>query len=61
MNTKIVLAVGAALLLAACGNFERGVANITGWSKTCVEGVYYLQFPSGATVHVDRDGKPRPC
>jgi hypothetical protein len=50
------------LLLSGCGVIQRKVvANVTGWSRICVNGVSYLQFPSGVTVEVDRDGKPRPC
>lgn len=49
--------------LAAGGMIvDRSVAGITGdSSKTCIDGVTYLQFTSGATVQVDRSGKPVAC
>ena len=57
--TALVLLSG---LLAGCGWFDRKVtANITGYSTACVEGVRYLQFPSGVTVQYDRDGRVRTC
>lgn len=50
-----------ALCLAGCGAGSRTVAHLTGWSKVCVEGVSYLQFPSGVTVQYDRAGKVVTC
>lgn len=47
--------------LAGCGAMERTTANWTGYSEICVDGVTYIQFTSGATVKVDRNGKPVPC
>ena len=48
--------------LSGCGWFERKVtANITGHAVSCIEGIRYLQFPSGVTVQVDANGKPRTC
>ena len=57
------LALALALpLLGGCGWFERKVtANITGHAVTCVEGVAYLQFPSGVTVQYDRSGRIKTC
>lgn len=53
-----VLAVG----LSGCGWLDRKVASVTGGAtKTCIDGVTYLQFTSGATVQVDRTGRPVPC
>lgn len=55
----------ALLLVAAlsgCGYIDRKVvANITGYSQTCVAGVSYLQFPSGVTVQYTPDGRVRAC
>lgn len=52
----------AAALLGGCGWFERKVtANITGYATTCVDGVSYLQFPSGVTVQYDRAGRIKTC
>lgn len=59
---KIVLALVALSLLSGCGGMKRSFAHLTGdAAKTCVDGVTYLQFTSGATVQVDRSGKPIPC
>jgi hypothetical protein len=59
MKTMVVLSV---VLLTGCGWFDRKiVANVTGYSKTCVEGVTYLQFPSGVTTQVTLEGKPVSC
>ncbi len=51
-----------ALMMFGCGAIDRSCAKVTGSaSKTCVDGVQYLQFTSGATVQVDVDGKPVRC
>jgi hypothetical protein len=48
--------------MVGCGWFDRKVAAATGGAtKTCVDGVTYLQFTSGATVQVDVTGKPVAC
>ena len=65
MNTMTARTAAVLLLscaLAGCGWFDRKVtANITGYSTACVDGVRYLQFPSGVTVQYDRDGRVRTC
>lgn len=59
-STIVLLAL--ALSLSACGAVDREVAKLTGnATKTCIDGVTYLQFTSGATVQVDTQGKPVPC
>jgi uncharacterized lipoprotein len=59
---KIVLATAAVLMLSGCGWFDRYVvANTVGYSKTCVEGVTYLQFPSGVTPQLNLEGRPVAC
>ncbi len=61
MRNVLIVAI-AALTLAGCGRVDRWAAGMTGnASKTCVDGVTYLQFTSGATVQVDRTGKPVAC
>ena len=51
-----------AIALAGCGAADRFAAGVTGGAvKTCIDGVTYLQFTSGATVQVDRAGKPVQC
>lgn len=59
---KYVLIAACTLALAGCGYVDRKVAAVTGGaSETCIDGVTYLQFTSGATVKVDRTGKPVAC
>ena len=56
--------VAAVILLSvtACGQLDRELASMTGSaSKTCIDGVTYLQFTNGATVQVDQTGKPVAC
>lgn len=63
MKTKMAIAVIAmACSLSGCGWFDRKSAAFTGGaSKTCVDGVMYLQFTSGATVAYSRDGTVKLC
>ena len=50
------------LSVSACGKVDRGIAGLTGnATETCIDGVTYLQFTSGAAVKVDRAGIPVPC
>ena len=58
---KTTLAIMFALGLAGCGVWDRGVAGVTGIAHTCVDGVMYLQFTSGASVAYSPDGKIRTC
>ncbi len=59
MRYAIVLVV---LALSGCGFYDRYVtANVTGFARSCVEGVTYYQFPSGVTVAYDQQGRVRPC
>lgn len=51
----------AALMLTACGQIDQLDAQLTGYSKVCVDGVSYLQFSSGATAQLDSTGKPVTC
>lgn len=62
IRLKIAFAVLTASLVTGCGWFDRQVSSFTGGAtKTCIDGVTYLQFTSGATVQVDATGKPIPC
>lgn len=64
MKTALKIITVLALLgfLTSCGWLDRNIASFTGSaSKTCVDGVTYLQFTSGATVQLDRTGKPVSC
>ncbi len=59
---KMILIAALAATLTGCGWYERKVvANITGYSKTCVEGVTYLQFSSGVTPQLNIEGLPVAC
>jgi hypothetical protein len=59
---KLTLIMLSTLVLTGCGWFDRYVvANTTGYSRTCVEGVVYLQFPSGATPQYNIDGSLKGC
>lgn len=60
---KNVICLGIlSLVLSGCGEIDRAIANVTGsGAKTCVEGVMYLQFTSGATVMYNKDGTIKLC
>ena len=49
------------MALGGCGQVDRGVANLTGYSKLCVDGVTYIQFSSGSVIARDRNDKLVPC
>ena len=58
----IILIVLAVAALTGCGWFDRKKAAFTGdATKTCVDGVLYLQFTSGATVAYTPDSKVKQC
>lgn len=60
MRAALVLLL--ALSLSGCGWFDRNVAAVTGGAtKTCVDGVLYLQFTSGASAAYTPDGKVKNC
>lgn len=60
--SRVFVIVLTSALLSGCGWFERKfTANITGHAVTCVDGVAYLQFPSGVTVQYDRSGRIKTC
>ena len=59
---KMIFVAAMAALVYGCGSVDRTLAHWTGdGSETCHKGVTYLQFTSGATIMVDREGKPVPC
>lgn len=57
----ILVAVVTAILFSGCGQIGRMEAQVTGYSKQCVDGVIYLQFASGVTTQVKPDGLPVTC
>lgn len=62
MKTTILILLAAATLTGGCGWLDREKAAFTGaGTKTCVDGVLYLQFTSGATVAYTPDGKVKTC
>lgn len=60
MPTKLIFML-CVLTLSGCGSCNRSMAYLTGEVKTCVDGVLYYQFPSGAAVAYDQEGKVRKC
>ena len=62
------LLVGVALVVYAIadvylssGAVHRRIAQYTGYSTICVDGVKYIQFTSGASVQYDANGKVVTC
>ena len=64
-SKSLVLIVVAflALTLTGCGKLDRWWASQTGDASTiCKDGIYYLQFTSGASVKYDKVTKlPQEC
>ena len=58
---KFVLLVIGTMALAGCGQFNRSAAILSGFQAVCVNGVSYLQFPSGASVEYTPEGKIKAC
>lgn len=60
---KRIIAIALLLSLTGCGWFNRIGGYISGYSLVCVSetNIQYVQFPTGAAVLVDKDGKPVPC
>lgn len=55
------LFIACLLTVAGCGKFDRHVANVLGSSETCIDGVRYIQFSSGASVKYTREGRIATC
>lgn len=59
---KVFCLVLIVCAISGCGKIDREMSAITGKpSETCVDGITYLQFTSGACVKVDENGKPVKC
>lgn len=58
---KYLFVALALVSIASCGRTNVEVARFTGHSEQCIRGVMYYQFPTGATVAVDRTGTPIRC
>ena len=71
MKARIYILIGFAVIAVVCwglldiflstGSGHRKVAEYTGYSTICVEGVEYIQFVSGASVKYMPDGKVKVC
>ena len=48
-------------IMASTGYGHRKIAEYTGYSRICVDGVEYLQFTSGASVAYNTDGRIKLC
>jgi hypothetical protein len=57
----VMLAALAALMYMNSGHYIRQKAEILGHSVVCVDGVNYLQFSTGATVKLNKDGSVSTC
>lgn len=58
----LLVILAATVTTSGCGWFDRYVvSNVKGHSNECVEGVSYLQFPSGVTVQYGTDSKVKTC
>ena len=59
--TLAIMIFTISLQIQGCGSCSRSVANITGVSRECVDGIEYLQFPSGVSVAYNQDGSIKQC
>ena len=56
---KVLILIALMLTVSSCGKAKRWASGMTGDAyETCHRGVTYLQFTSGSTIALDRDGKP---
>ncbi|MHB1643167.1 MAG: hypothetical protein ACYCS8_11010 [Acidithiobacillus sp.] len=60
---KIYRAVALLIVLglSGCGSYREAVADITSYTKVCVDHVEYLQFPHGVTVQRNPHGGVVTC
>ena len=58
---RLFVSLAVLACLSGCGSCSRANAYLSGYSSVCVSGIEYLQFPSGVSVKMDKDGKPMPC
>lgn len=49
------------MFLTGCGTCSRNVAFVTGHDIVCIDGIRYIQFPSGVVTKLNPDGKPEVC
>ncbi len=53
---KIIAITALVSMLVGCGSGNKMVAGFKGYAEVEVDGVIYLQFPSGVTVKYNPDG-----
>jgi hypothetical protein len=58
---KNLIVILCASFLAGCGAADRAGATLSGHAKTCIDGVLYYQFTSGATVAYQQSGQIKTC
>lgn len=58
---KILAATALTIILFGSGAFDRMGAGLTGYTTNCVDGVKYLQLPSGVTVKYNQNGTIATC
>lgn len=56
-----LILIAAMSVLSACAVGERINTAVTGHTTQCIDGVEYVQFPSGASVGYSPDGKVKAC
>lgn len=61
--TALIALIAATVSLGGCakGYWLQQQAHRGGHAEECICGVTYIQFRSGATVMVDREGETIPC
>lgn len=58
---KLLLSIFVLVFLGGCGWLSRVASTVTGDSVSCIGGVEYIQFTSGASVKYKRDGTISTC
>ena len=58
---KVLILILAVLSFTGCGRFDRWWAGNFGNSESCIGGVKYIQFVSGASVKYNPNGTIATC
>lgn len=58
---KIIIVILLSLSFTGCGWVNRQFAYLDGYAYECIAGVLYIQFPTGASVAYEVDGKVKSC
>lgn len=61
MMMKSIYVLPIVLILSGCGWLNRADAYLRSFSLLCVQGVTYVQFPTGASPLYTLDAKLVPC